>query len=403
MKTLKISLFLVLTAVLSTTSLVATAQSWNVETVKYELEENPIPDMENCIKLINTAAEHNKTKTSPKMFYYKGLTYLKVATEYPNLAVQHPDALDIALVSFNKAIENDTKGKYTEDAKNHLLNVAIGFYNIGYNAFQAQDYKAAIEGFNKAIPLMKYDVNGDLKRSNLTEEVLIQMVGYSALGMEDNKMAMKSFQTLIDRGFDDANIYASLAQLQLGEKDTTAALATIAAGKELYETNKTLINLELDLYLKQGRSEELIEKLNNAIETDGANVIYYFARAISYEGLGELEKAEADYDQIIEMDPSYYDAYYNKAVMYTNKVAALVDEINEKVIYDPKELKKYDEKMNAAYSVAIELFEHVFDNNDAMSAAERMELAVTMKKIYAQINRMEDFARMKEWIEANEK
>lgn len=380
----------------------AKAQAWNVETVKYELEENPLPDMLNCIKLIDEASEHPKTSASAKMYYFRGLTYLKVATEYPDIAASHPDALDIALQSFNKAIENDAKGKYSEDAKKHLLNVAIGYYNVGFNAWQDKNYALAIEAFNKAIPLMKYDVDGDLRRNNLTEEVLIQMVGYSALGMGDNEMAKKSFKTLIEKGFDDANLYSSLAQLQLNDKDTTAALATIAKGKELYETDKTLINMELDLYLKQGRSQELIDKLNIAIEQDGSNVIYYFARAISYEGLKELDKAEADYNTIIEMDPEYYDAYYNKAVMYTNKVAALVDEINEKVIYDPKELAKYDAKMNEAYSVAIELFEYVFENNSEMSAAERMELAVTMKKIYAQLKRDEDYLRMKDWIESNE-
>lgn len=401
MKTLKISLLIL---ALSFTAIQASAQGWNVESVKFELEENPIPDMANCVDLINKAAEHPKTKTEAKMFYYRGLTYLKVATEeaYADLKTQYPNALEIAHQSFNKAIENDKKNKYTEQAKMNLLNVAIGLYNEGYNAYNAKEYDVAITAFEKAIPLLKYDVNGDLKRSNLTEEALVQMVAYSAVGKEDAPLAMKNFQRLIDMGYSDPNIYAGLSQLKLTSGDTTGALETIAAGKEMFETDKTLINLELDIYLKQGRSQELIDKLDNAIAQDPSNVIYYFARAISYEALDSVSRAEADYEKIIELNPDYFDAYYNKGVLHTNKVSDLVNEINEKGIYKPSELKAYDDKINAHYAVAIEMFEYVFENNSDMGELERIELAKNMKKIYAQLKREDDFMRMKEWIEANE-
>ena len=55
--------------------------------------------------------------------------------------------------------------------------------------------------------------------------------------------------------------------------------------------NRTIINLELDIFLKQGKSQELIDKLNVAIQEDPENTVYYFARAISYEGLaGTLQE-----------------------------------------------------------------------------------------------------------------
>lgn len=400
MKTLKISLLIF---ALSFTAISAQAQKFTVESVKFELE-NPIPNMENCVQWINEAAEHPKTATDPKMFYYKGLVYLKVATEeaYADLKSKYPNALDISLEAFNKAIENDAKDKYTEQAKTNLLNVAIGLYNEGYNNYNDKKYAEAITAFEKAIPLLKYDVNGDLERSNLTESALVQMVAYSAVGMEDDELAMKNFQKLIDLGYYDPNVYAGLAQLKLTNGDTTGALETIAAGKEMFETDKTLINIELDIYLKQGRSQELINKLNNAILTDPENVIYYFARAISFEALDSVARAEADYNTIIEMNPEYYDAYYNKGVLHTNQVSELVDEMNEKGLYKPSEIKIYTDKINAHYEIAIEMFEYVFENNDEMGDAERLELAKSMKKIYAQLKREDDFLRMKQYVEEAE-
>ncbi len=103
--------------------------------------------------------------------------------------------------------------------------------------------------------------------------------------------------------------------------DTAKALEAVTVGRGLLDSDKSLINAELDLYLKMGRSKELIEKLDVAIADDPGNTIYYFARAISFEGIGDMDKASADYDKILEIDPSFYDAAYNKGVMYLNKVA----------------------------------------------------------------------------------
>jgi tetratricopeptide (TPR) repeat protein len=153
--------------------------------------------------------------------------------------------------------------------------------------------------------------------------------------------------------------------------------------------------------LKLGRSKELIDKLDAAIESDPSNTIYYFARAISYEGTGELDKAAADYDKIIELDENYYDAYYNKGVMYLNKVSELVDEMNSKNLYSAKDIAPYEAKINDNYGKAIKLFEHVFENNDDMKPEDKMELARTMRKIYAQLDQMDKYAEMKAYIDAN--
>lgn len=382
------------------------AQNFNVESVKMELEspkDDTEKDLDQCLNWITQAAEHPKTANDPKMWYYKGLTYLKISSVNSELTVANPNALDVALEAFNNSIKTDAKGKYTADAEGGLLNVAIGLYYKGYAAFQAEEYAGAYDHFTKTLPLLKYDKDGHLKRNNLTPDVIEQLMAFSALGMGDKAKAKKSFQGLIDRGTTDPTTFTNLAKLQLEDGDTTKALETIVKGKELNEADKSLINMELDIYLKQGRSKELITKLDKAIADDPGNTIYYFARAISYEGLKDMDKAEADYDKILEIDPTYYDAAYNKGVMYLNKVAALVDEMNEKNVYKPSEIAKYESQINALYSKGIKEFENVFENNIDMPENDKFELANTMKKIYAQLQQMDKYAAMKAYIEANEK
>jgi tetratricopeptide (TPR) repeat protein len=380
------------------------AQNFNVESVKMELmspKDDTDKDLESCLKWITEAANHPKTANDPKMWYYKGLTYLKIANVNPTFSQEVSNPLDVALEAFNNSIKTDAKGKYTAEAEASLLNVAIGLYNKGYIAFQGENYSEAYSNFSKTLPLLAYDKDGHLKRNNLTADVIEQLMAFTALGMGDKAKAKTSFKSLIDKGNTDPATFTNLAKLHLEEGDTTKALEVVSQGKALNETDKALINMELDIYLKQGRSKELIAKLDKAIAADPENTIYYFARAISYEGLKDLPNAEADYDKILEIDPTYYDAAYNKGVMYLNRVAALVDEMNVKNVYKPSEIAKYESQINAFYEKAIVQFENVFENNIDMPEKDKFELANTMKKIYAQLQRMDKYKAMKDYLEAN--
>ena len=136
-----------------------------------ELEDVTKPDSDknytDLLKWANESRAHPKTSNDPKMWYYRGLTYLKVAglnNEQDTLNYQlskvNPDAIKIALNCFNKAIETDTKNRVTKQAKTNLLNVAIGLYNTGYTAYSAEDFTTAYTDFSLALPLIKYDVDG---------------------------------------------------------------------------------------------------------------------------------------------------------------------------------------------------------------------------------------------------
>ena len=377
------------------------AQKFSVESMKMELEDMTKPDSDrdydNLLKWAEQTKVNPKTANSPKMWYYRGLTFLKVSTLNNDLSAKYPDAILTALEAFQNAIATDVKNKVTRESEANLLNVAIGLYNRAYGSYQSEKYGDAYKEFELAVPLMKYDTDGLLKRNNLTKQVLQQMMGYSAMNDGNDENAKKVFQKLIDGGTAESNIYASLARIHLNGGDTTAALQTIATGKEYNETDKTLINMELDIFLKQGRSKELIEKLSIAIADDPGNTIYYFARAISYEGLNDTEKAAADYDKILEIDPTYYDAAYNKGVMYLGKVAKIVEELDGE--YKPSIIEKKEAEIYAQYELAIVEFENVFDNNADMESSDKIELAKTMKKIYARLEKMDKYKTMKDFID----
>jgi len=397
---IKISYVLVLLALVMGYS--ANAQKYNVQSMIMELDNSKSDgdrDYENLLDLAEKTKANPKTANDPEMWYYRGLTFLKVSNMDNELSKKYPNATELALEGFTKAIETDKKNKVTKMAEENLLNVAIGFYNKGYVAYNAKDYTAAYTAFGQALPLMKYDVDNKLKRNNLTAEVLEQMMAYSAMNNGEDEKATKALQNLITNGSSDPVIYANLAKMQLKNGDTTAALSTIADGKEMNETSKDLNDMELNIYLQQGRSEELLTKLNTAIETDPGNVIYYFARAGTYDKMGQTDKAMADYDKMIEIDPESYDAYYNKGALYLAEVAGIIEELDGE--YKPSVIDAKEAEIGEWYKKAIKEFEVVFEGNADMPIAEKLDLADTMKKIYARLNQMEKYNAMKSFIESN--
>ncbi|MBT8326588.1 MAG: tetratricopeptide repeat protein [Bacteroidia bacterium] len=377
------------------------AQNYKIESVIMELQR-PVDDTEKdlagCIEDIETAASFSKTSNSPKMWFYKGLTYLKVANVKGDLAAAHPDAIETSLEAFQNVLKTDSKKKYTQETKGHLLNVAIGLYQNGYTAYQEKDFSTAYTAFEKALPLMVYDTEDFLKQNNLTADVLEQMMAFSALNDGNKTKAKKSFENLIDKGTIESSVYTNLANIHLQEGDTTKALEVIELGRSMNELDKGLITMELDIYLKQGRSKELIDKLDAAIELEPGNTIFYFARAISYEGLGNLEKAEEDYNTILEIDPDYFDAAYNKAVMYNNQARDIFEEMEAKDNYDAASLAQID----VLYKKAIKEFEYIFENNVDMAVADKVDLAKSMRRIYGSLEMDEKYAEINSFVKENE-
>jgi len=376
------------------------AQGFKVESVRMILEDpdqSVAKDLKQCKEDIEAAKVHSKTSNDPKMWYYRGLTYYMIyATGDSAIRTENPRSVYDATESFNKAIEMDTKAKYSENAKFYLLNCAVGLYNEGINSYKEQKYQKAIDDYALVTKIIAFDEKGELKRKNVTVETMYQYSYYAAQADSNYKLAKDYIGKLIALNYADVKIYIDMANILLIEKDTAGALNFLEKGKMVKENDKNLMNMELDIYLKQGKSQVLIEKLNKAIDEDPENKIYYFARAVSYEGLNDSEKAEADYKKASELDPSYYDAFYNLGVLYINKCNPIIEKLEK--VYTSKEIDPLEAAIDKNYKVAIGYFEKAFDNPQ-MSNLEKSELAGTMKKIYARLNNVAKTNEMKDIIE----
>ena len=140
------------------------------------------------------------------------------------------------------------------------------------------------------------------------------------------------------------------------QKDEANFLKTIVEAKAKYADNKAIANRELNYYIKAGKQDELVKKLEDVITKDPNNAELLFTLGITYENLSKngkdklgkpmvdpalVAKAEASYLKAIQANGNQADYQYNLGALYYNNAVEVnkqmnaiagssADEINEK-------------------------------------------------------------------------
>ena len=365
------------------------AQNSAIETVAMMMQQDTMVHEDNvrAVEQIEKAAENPKTSNLAKMWYYRGRLYLSIQmSKDEEMKKAIGDPLNLAYESLLNVEKGEKADRYTDDSRPLLLQTAYQLYNEAYAASQSGENKKAIENYMKIIKIIPYDENGDLMRqANISVETMYQYSYYLEMNSGNYAEANKYIKKLVDLNFMDPIMYAHMSQNYLNLKDTASALDALKQGKTLFETNMDLINSELDLYLKMGKTEELIAQSNLAIEQDPNNKIYYFVRGVSYDKLGEKEKAIEDYKKAVELDPYYYDGYYNLGAAYINQTEDIIKKMNDRNIsFTQKEYDALAVKVDELYIKALPYFEKALEvAGDDYN--EKIELAKTMKGLYQRL------------------
>jgi len=202
-----------------------------------------------------------------------------------------------------------------------LFNRATEEYNVG-------NYKNSLKHYTVIFDIMPFDEEDQLKRGNITKETILYNSFFSSNKMKDNAKSKELLQQLIDINFNEPAIYIQMSNIFLEEKNTDKALEYLSLGREMFEDDQGLINTEIDLYLKLGKSDELIEKLSNAIELDPENDIFYVIRGTCYQNNNKIEKAINDYNKALEINPEQITALNNISSCFLKQTDPIVKKMN---------------------------------------------------------------------------
>ena len=161
------------------------------------------------------------------------------------------------------------------------------------------------------------------------------------------------------------------------------------------------MNEEIRLYILTGRTEELITKLNESIESAPDNENLYFTRASLYEGKKELDKAIADYKKAIEINPDLMDANYNLGVIYFNQGAEKANAANS--LKSNEEFEKAKKVFEEKFRSAAPYLEKSLELNPKKTEDDQSLYKSTLqilKLLYARTNETEKYNKIKAQLEA---
>jgi len=340
--------------IITVISLSGFSQSKNIQNAynayKFEDRDGIKTKIAEAKQFIDLAYNHESTSKDPKMWNYRSKIYLEIILKHPKL---DENAVFEATEAHIRCLDRDKKGriavrKWTteEDILNGLVQCGYNLFNSGVEDYNAKKFSTAIKKYEEIFKIIPLDKNNLLKRGNIVPDAIYKNLFLAALQLEDVESQIKYLQKSIDNNTNDPMIYYYMSNIYSNKGKFEKSLEYINTGKEQFSSEIMLINAEIDLYMKMGKStEEIIQKLTDAIELDNSNEILYIIRSQQYLIQSESKKAEKDLLEALDINSESASANNNLASLYLSMTEPLVNERNDLSYRETKKIDNLDKQI----------------------------------------------------------
>ncbi len=374
------------------------AQKDKISTAEMKLTSNEL-DLIDAKSAIDQAATFETTKTSPYMYLVKGKVYQRIYNS-PVAQVKElsNDAAYISASSFLEFFNSPIKKKSfeLEDAKSVFLQSAVDVYNDHIRLLNEEKYEDAIRNLEVLKGLLPFDDQKLLEQNNLTTGKLTYAMYAAAYSKEDSVLQEKYLLELITMNYPEPRLYSTLARLYLDQNRSEEAMKIINQGLELRPGDQNLIREKINYYISRNETDALMAEINAAIAIDPENFDnnqYYYIRGSLYEQLKKNDSARFSYAKALELNPDNFDANWNLGALLVNEANDLYKTIGiggvTKASIEPK-MKGYYQEAQPYLEKAL--------SNESYSAAEKISLSKSLKRIYDSLGEKEKSAAILESI-----
>ncbi len=338
---------------------------------------------------IDRAILNEKTMNDAKTWLYRGIIYLNIVYS-EQFSSTDPQALDKSLESFKKTLELDPEDKLKqgEDIVPRIDAIGQQYFAIGVEAFNAQDFKKATVDFKKA-----YDV---AQLNKKIDTLALLNAGLASLRGESFNDAIGYYNNLLEIGFNEPDVYRSLAAAYRGLQNNEKMLEALNKGRELYPTDAGLMLEEINAYLAMGQGAKVVDDLKELTVKDPTNYSIFFVLGTIYGDelnteMYDMAKAVEYYESAIALNPEYYDAVYNLGALYINESNKLQVKANDLPLTETKEYDRITEEANVIIRKALPHLEKSFE-----LMPDNQETIQVLKSIYARFKMDDKLKKMNE-------
>ena len=325
-------------------------------------------ELDKAKQYIDEAIVHEKTKSKSKTWY----------TNYKALA---GDALEQALEAYQKTLSMEKENSVLHfQTEQRVETIWSNFLNQGADLYQKGDYPGALAAFSKTVMVKPKDTTGLI---------------YAAITAQVDKqydVAEKYYNQLKEVDYASSDMYKSLIYIQRAHhKDNDKALTFIKEARELYPDDKDLMKEEINVLIITERVDEAKKKLSEKNKKGPDNANLHYNLAFLHDQVGETDKSYELYKKAVELNPDYFDAVYNLAVINFNQAAETLKVANEMDLKTyQKEGQKYIDQANAKFEEAVPYFEkaHEINPNDT-AVLENLELIYKRLKKFDKVEEVQ--------------
>ena len=338
---------IILCLLISSFTLVAFSQSKNVQNAFNSFRQENFAEAKYFIDL---AANNESTANDAKMWNYRAKIYLEIMQKYPDI---DENAVFEATESHIRCLDRDKKGRISvrkwtreEDVLSGLIACGYNLFNSGVEDYNVKEYKNALRKYDEIFRIIPLDKDNLLERGNINENSIYKNQYLAALQLEDIDAQLDYLGKSIENNTEDPTIYYYISNIYSEKGDLNLALEYILKGREKFSNEIILINTEIDLSMKMGKStQEIVSKLSDAIDLDNSNEVLYIIRSQMYSKLNDNVLAEKDLISALSINPESSSANNNLASLYLSMTEPLVKERNNLGYRETKKIENLDSKI----------------------------------------------------------
>lgn len=340
-----------------------------------------------------------KTESSinwPRTWEVRGEIYQAVfQSKDENTKKLHTDPLSEAFKSYQRAIELDTKNRFSNSIKIKLQLLVHDLTTQAERAFNTQNYDGALASFEQIlaiedIPVFKSESPGQV------DTVIIYNAALSAYNAQKYEKAIKYYKIAAEYKYNGAQTYERLSESYLSKKDTVGALEVMQQGLKEYPGNSAILVQLINIYEKGNRLEEAMKYLNLAISKEPNNESFYFFRGILFDRMNNPEEAIKSYQKAIELKSSNFDALFNLGIVYYNLGVKQIDVANSVPSNQPEKYETEKAKADLEFKKALPYLEKAHGLK-----AEDRSLLEALKNVYYRLQMLEKYEMMLETLKRN--
>ncbi len=340
---------------------------------------------------INTATNDETTKIMAKTWFYRGNIYMAIYSDTSRK--KDFNDLNEAYNSYKKVKELDAKGEFTIEMMNPWLELAYYTFNEAVIPYNARDYQKAFDNFNRVSEI--YGIVNSIYKQNIIDTSASFYAANAAVKLGKYQEAKDIYEALIYKHFQDPEIYSNLADISLGAKDTSGAIAQLDKGIAIFPKDQNLRIKQLNLYLFSHRFNEVIDKLKAAIEKEPTRGDLYQALGSAYENTSDSANARKAYEKAIALNPNDFVANYSLGALIYNRAVEKIKAMNDLPASDQKGYEKLKADGDDLLQRSLPYLEKARSIN-----GKDLETLNALKELYARLNMMDKLNEVKKAIEA---